>query len=108
MFRYHVENGTEMKLTYLCQGPTLDPFDGIIPPSSATQRRLHGINPSFTMYTDCPEVHVTLKAAENPRQPSKTLVLLSTGVNHVTVQCGSPFQGECYPSEFIVSGKHLA
>lgn len=106
MYKYHIENGTNMELWYECECGG-DRFSGIILPTSDVQRQIHGINHSMTVVASGAELRCVLKSTADMRKPGKLLHLYGNSINHITVQCRAPFGEVCNPVEMMVSGKQL-
>ena len=67
MYKYHIENGTNMELWYECECGG-DRFSGIIMPTSDVQRQIHGINHSMTVVASGAELRCVLKSTADMRQ----------------------------------------
>lgn len=105
-YKYHIENGTSMELSYECECAD-DIFSGVILPSNPRIRRTHGINPSFTMLTEGSVLKCFVRSTQHSDKPGKMFTLFGDRMNHVTLQCPQPFQDQCDPVRMIISGKWL-
>lgn len=104
MYEFKLENATEMPLQFqaLVDGRQQR---GILPPTDARYRFLHGANKAVYVCSDSPMLLIMLTSVTNPEAPGKVLQLNAEVANHITFLCDSPFTAGCPPLSLMMTAQ---
>lgn len=106
MYKYRIENGTGMTLSYMCVAEHEKViYRGLLLPSSPLLRFKHGTNPAFEAQGPSAVLQCSVSDAENQDAPPKVFLLDARRHNFITLLSPYPDVDQCAPEQMVFAGK---